>query len=566
MERDLSYYGCAENPEPKSQQKNSKVIEASWVYPPYRSNISTYSFNGEKNLGEAGPMINYLNDYVGARTRSWQAMYESDKAQIGIGRLVLWMIGKGLKPQCEPMESVLIDEGVKFDKKKFCKSVEDRLTLFMDSKDADYAKQHTGNELNAIKEKNALVGGDILTILRYKKGQGMTIQLIDGEHVMSPYYGTQWYPRELPDGHRLIDGVEIDSTGRHVAYWVKSYAITGDMKDLFQYKFERIEAFGKSSGLQMAWLYYGNEMRINNTRGMPIYSACIEKLKKMEEYSDATLNQAKEAAKVDYQVVHDLNSGGAAPFSKSLVNGYNADVPINPNSRLPVTDDGVTLNKTINVTSIGTAYNNNPGSKLEMLKNENPLYFKDFMQTHSNDFFAVINVPPNVAMGLYTDSYSASRASVMDWLNTLLNKRDHSRIGWDQHVYNFWLYIEILENRIQAPGFLKAIIEKNDIVLKAYRKIRFVGVNPPHIDPKVEAEAARIILGPAMANAPLDDLESQTERLGNGNALENVQQAATELELVNKLGIKPLPIEQKVVQDNTNRTKTPKKKSPGKKV
>jgi capsid protein len=564
MGAETSYYGCATEPETK--QTTARVIPMPsadyFSYPPFRTNVRTYSYNGEVNLGEAGPIIDYRPDFVGLRMRSWQAMLESDKANIGINALVKHVIGKGLKPQAEPNETILEDEGIKLDKKKFCKSVEARFNLFMNSKSADYAGMHTGHELNRVKEKNALVGGDVLTILRYKDGKE-TIQLIDGEHVMSPFYGTEWYPQELPDGHRLVDGIEIDKAGRHIAFYVRTYYVSGEMKDIFAYRFDRILAYGTDSGMQMAWMYYGNEYRINNVRGMPIIAACIEKLKQMEEYSTATLNQAKEAAKVNYQVVHDKESEGETPFSNGLVSAYSIDQPINSNASLPITDDGVQMNNKVNVTGIGDAYNNPIGAKIEMLKNENPLYFKDFMQTHANDFFAVINVPPNVAMGLYTDSYSASRASVMDWLNTLIIKRDNCRVGWLQMVYNFWLEIQIYKNKIQAPGYIKARLEENREVIEAYQCIRFVGVNPPHIDPKAEAEAARVILGPALQNAPLDDVESVTERLGGGNSWENFVQAAEELEQVNKLGLKAPPIEQKVVNDNTNRnakTKAPVKK------
>lgn len=557
----LERIGFTKNkPAPVEKQQGPS---ANWLsYPTFRDNISTYSFNGEKNLGEAGPMINYLNDYVGLRARSWQAMYESDKAQIGINRLVKYIVGKGLRPQCQPMESVLKDEGVTFDKKKFADSVEPRFNLFLNSKEGSYSGMFTPNELSAMAEKNSMVGGDVLTILRYQNGKE-TIQLIDGEHVMSPYYGTEYYPQKLPDGHRLINGIEVDNTGRHIAFYVRTYSITGNIDDLFAYKFDRVQASGDSSGLEMAWMYYGSLYRLDNYRGMPIISACIEKLKKMEEYSDATLNQAKEAAKVDYQMVHDLNAEGKAPWAKSTVAAYNVDNGVHGNNSLPSTDDGVQLNKTVHVTSIGTAYNNSPGSKLEMLKNENPLYFKDFIQTHSNEFFAVIDIPPNVAMGLYTDSYSASRASVMDWLNTLIIKRDHLTVGWLQKVYNFWLEIQIYKNKIQAPGYLTAKINGNSTIIDAYRCVRFIGVNPPHIDPKVEAEAARVVLGPAFANVPLSDVEKVTEQLGNGDANENIEQGARELEKSKKLKIKPDPIEQKVVNDNTNRNKAVKKKPKG---
>lgn len=508
-----------------------------------RVNVNVYSFNGERNVGGAGPMNVYENDYVGMRIRSWQAMFESDMAIIAINRLVEKTIGKGLKPQVQPIYSVLEDYGIKLDKTKFSKTVEDRFNLFLNSRNGDFSNVHTINRLSAIAEKNALVGGDVLTILRYKNGQ-ISVQLIDGQHVQSPYYGSEWWPRELPNGHRLIDGVEIDEKGKHIAYYVKKYRITGDMNDIFDYTFERVEVIGKGSGLTYAYLYYGNEHRIDNVRGVPILTACIEKLKRMEEYSDAILEQAKEAAKVNYQQVHELNAEGKASWSS---NGASAlDIGGNSPARLPTTDDGYQLDNTVNVTTIGTAYNNPPGSEIKMLTNENPTYFKDFTEINSNIFFAVIGIPPNVAMMLYNDSYSASRASIMDWIQCLELKRDHHKTGWLQNIYNFWFRIQVYENKIQAPGYILAVSKNENTILEAYSGMRVVGENPGHIDPKAEVQAIREALGPLFANAPLIDLESATERLGFGNSDENLIQAAKEKETLDTLGLKVINNEENI--------------------
>jgi capsid protein len=509
--------------------------------------LGTYSYNGEKNVGGVGPMIDYKLDFNGLAIRGWQAMLESDKAQIAIKRLLTWIIGNGFKPQCEPIMSILADEGIKIEKQKYAKSVEDRWNLFRKLKSVSHDGQQNLNELQLEAEKNSMVAGDMLVILRYIKGQ-IKIQHIDRMNVQSPYYGSEYFPQALDNGNCIVDGVEINSKREHVAYYVRTYALTSDFNKLFEYKFERVPAYDTKTGLRRAFIYYADKHRINNVRGIPIISACIEKLKKMEEYSDSVLDQAKEAAKVSYQVVHELNGDGKAPWANNTVRGYNKGIG-NDNVQLPVTADGVTTNNTINVTSMGTAYNNTPGSKIEMLQNDNPLYFKEFNETHSNEFFAVMGIPPNVAMGLYNDSYSASRASQMDWLHILLTKREHHKVGYLDYIFAFWLDIKILEGVIQAPGYLLARSQGNDTILQAYRGIRFIGINPPHIDPKKEIEAARLVLGSSFDHVPLDDMESTVERLGLGNYNENIEQASDELKKANNLGIKPIPMEQKVVDN-----------------
>lgn len=555
MALEESYYGCAEKIDakiipmsterPYPISKTAEDILSQYPGGTYRD-IGTYSYNGEKNVDGVGPMIDYRLDFNGLAIRGWQAMLESDKAQIAIKRLMTWIIGNGLKPQVEPVISVLEDEGIKIDKVKFAKSVEDRWNLFRNSKNASHDGMKNLNELEIEAEKNSSVAGDMLVIIRYKKGH-LNVQHIDRMNVQSPYYGSEYFPQALANGNCIIDGVEINDKRQHIAYYVRTYALTSNIDNLFEYKFERIPARDPKTGLTRAFLYYGDQHRINNLRGIPVIASCIEKLKKMEEYSDAALDQAKEASKVSYQQVHELNAEGKSSWSNNTVRGYNKGDTTRSAVSLPVTDDGVTTNNTMNVTSIGTAYNNPPGSKIEMLSNENPIYFKDFNETHSNEFFAVMGIPPNVAMGLYNDSYSASRASQMDWLHILLTKREHHKVGYLDYIYAVWLDVKILEGVIQAPGYLLARTRGNDTVLQAYRKLRFIGINPPHIDPLKEVQAARLTLGTSFDHAPLDDMESVVERLGNGNNLENIEQSADELKMVNSLGIKPIPMEQKIV-------------------
>lgn len=512
-------------------------------------NISTVSFNGEKNLGEIGPALNYVLDYQMLRARSWQAQLESDLAQTAVKRLVSWTIGNGLKPQAEPIEYILKSEGVNLDKKKFQKDVETRFNLFRKSK-CDYSGMLTLNELEWEAERNAIIGGDVLVIQRYNKGKH-TIQLIDGDQVMSPYYGTEWYPKSLPDGHRLIDGVEIDDKGKHIAYWVRSYPVNGDIKDLYAYKFDRIEAWGKKSGLQMAYLYYGIRQRLSNTRGIPLLSACLEKIAKLDRYSEATLGQAEEAAKVSYQVIHDRDAEGKSPWLKSTVEGFNVEGSLNMANRLMQTDDGETIANKIQATTNKQSYNMPPGSEIKMLINENPLYFKDFYEKNSDSLYATLELPPNVATSKYNDSFSASRAAIKDWEHTLDVKRFKHSTRFIQPIYDFFLEINIIEGKITAPEYINAKYSGNEDIIGSYRNVRFVGPNVPHIDPVKEVQAARLILGTAGAHIPLNDVESVTESLGLGEASENIIQFADELKMTNGLKIVPTPVNQQVSKESS---------------
>lgn len=540
--------------------------ETDWAVPPPTAdktaswnltytNVQTISFNGEKNAGNAGPMLDYRPDYVGLRVRSWQAMFESDLAIIAINKMITWTIGKGLKIQSEPIVDLIKESGYTIDKNKFSRSFEQRFNLWRKSKSVDFGGQNNLTELSKIAEKNAMVAGDVLVILRVVKGE-LKVQLIDGQFVQSPYYGSEWFPKELPDGHLIVDGVEINEKREHIAYYVKVYAVDAKFSNLFQYKFERVECYPIKGGMKMAYMYYGCTYRIGNTRGVPLLSACFEKINNIDSYATATLKQAQEAAKVDYQVVHDKEATPTAPWASNAANGLNGTN--GGANTLPITDDGVELGKSTHITGIGTAYNNSPGSKIEMLDNKNPLYFKDFFETHSDILFAVMELPPDVAMSNYNNSYSASRAAIKDFENTLDVKREHHHQGFLSPIVDLWLYLEILKNNIQAPGYLISSVSDKKIVVQSYQNVRFIGPQVPGIDPLKEIKAIREMLGDAGKSLPLLDLENAIERIGGGDANEVLNQFSEEYKLSLKLGIKPLPVEQQVTEVSTGGTKKPK--------
>lgn len=58
------------------------------------THLMTYSYSGEKNLGEIGPAIDYRLDYELLRIRSWQSQLESDVCKTIIKRFGVWVIGK----------------------------------------------------------------------------------------------------------------------------------------------------------------------------------------------------------------------------------------------------------------------------------------------------------------------------------------------------------------------------------------------------------------------------------------------------------------------------------------
>lgn len=493
-----------------------------------RNPVFTFSFDGQKNLGEMGPVLNYELDYDMLRYRSWQSQLESDVCKTIIDRYITWLIGSGLKLQSEPETNVLKSEGIELDKHNFSTMVESRYGITKRSLKSDYSEMKTLDKLAKIAKKNAIVGGDVLVIKRFD-GKNISTQIIDGCHIASPSYGSECMPTILDNGNRIINGIELDSKGKHVAYYVNVYR---DGRTIAKY--ERIEARSKSNGLQTAFLVYGSEHRLNNVRGLPLLAAILETAKKMERYKEATLGSAEEVAKIVYQVVHQVFSDGSNPLQERVAkaSGFSSNVAEMSTDAL-----GQAVADKVAATTNKTAINMPKGAELKSVKNENTNQFKDFYAVNSKLVCATIGMPYAVAFSDYDGSYSSSRAGIKDWEHTLNVGRDDFGNEFYQKDYEFWLDIQILLGKIQAPGYLLARKEQDEIILCSYRKARWVGQQVPHIDPLVEVKAERLKLGAASSAFPLTTLEAATERLDGGEVTANIEQFAKEMQLCDSFEI-----------------------------
>lgn len=491
------------------------------------NNTFSVDFDGEKNLGEIGNIIAYNIDYNGLRLRSWQSYLESEITQTVMNKFRLWVIANGLKLQSQPIKQVLESEGIKLDSEKFNEVTEMRWAVWSKSKQSSYNSMESLNDLAKDAFMNSKVGGDALVVLRVIKGK-VKVQLIDGYHLCSPSFDGS----VLANGNCIKNGIEMSPTGEHIAYHIKDK----------NYNFERIEAKSKSTGLVMAFLVKGLKYRLDNNRGIPLVSAVLETLKKLERYKEATVGSAEEVAKIAYQIVHQAYSTGENPLAKQLSKAFDANA-----TDIPADAEGRQLANTVAATTNKSAYNNPVGAEIKTLNQGNgQIIFKDFYSVNIDLVCSAVGIPPNVAMSLYNDSFSASRAATKDWEHTIMVNRDDFTFQFYQPIYNLWLHLEILQSKIPAPQYLNAFSVNNEMVLDAYRNARFTGPMFPHIDPLKEVKAEREKLGELGRNIPLTTVEQATEALMGGDSDSNIEQFGIELKYARENGLVDPPTVAKV--------------------
>lgn len=499
----------------KPAQDNSKEIDPNAFI---SGQTWSVGYTGEKNFGEVGPVKKYILHYNILRNRSWQLYLDSDIAQTVIKRYCLWIVKNGLRLQLSPMVSVLERYGVRGQKSdKFTREVEELFKVWASSVNSTHSSEMSFMKLSAEALKNAKVGGDVLIIMRLKNGN-VTVQAVDGEHLVTDMF---YIPES---GNTVSDGIEMDSSGKHVRYFVKTKSG----------KVEKIDAFDKETGIRVAFLVYGSRYRLDNYRGIPIIAGAMETITKVDRYKEASVSQAENARNVAYTVEHSDASTGENPLDDIVGEMYG---DVNQGNDIKSFESGEKIAKTVAAKTNSMALNLPQGAKLAMLESKNEMFFKDFYGTNANAICAMVGIPPNVAFSLYNDSFSASRAATKDWENTM----DYERTDFSEQmlskVFFYWFYIQVWKGKIYAPGFVSAVENGEFMIFEAYTQSRFVGPKFPHIDPVKEATAARLRLGKSGEHIPLGNAQDISEDLMSGDFDTNVERFAQELKKVKDLGI-----------------------------
>lgn len=510
------------------------------------ANVRGWSYNatydGSTNLGEMGPAMNYSMDYSTLRVRGYEGYLTSDIIHTGIGRKNKWLAGTGLELQCSPNVEVLKGEGITIDAEKWIATVEPRFKVWANSPNSSWTGRRSFMQMQAEADKHRSIGGDIVVILRYSKGC-VKVQHIDGANVVNPIGAMQkqaknevnnspgydfFLPGKEPGsyGNRVRQGVEIDDSGRTVAFHIR----VGP-----SFLTERVPAYNKY-GMLVAFIVTQEEFRIDSARGIPSAATNMEGAAILKRYKEAAVGGAEERAKIALFTTSTAEDVGDETFAKeNIAKAYSFGT--NPPSDLPVDVQGRQMNNTVSSTSSKTMVQLPNGRDIKAFGETQEMQFNDFYVPIMEQAFANFGIPPEVAMMKYGGSFSSSRAGLKDWEHTLMVDRAFFSSQYNQNVYCFWLLMEVLSLKIDAPGLIAAFTSGNYMVVGAYMQAEWVGANVPHIDPLKEVNAERAKLGPLLATAPLTTLEASTRALNGGESSDNLRQVAKERDAMEEAGL-----------------------------
>lgn len=475
------------------------------------SQLAPYRFSfddGSKFAGGYGPTTLLFTDYWTLRARSSELFETNLYARGIVRRLLTNEINDGLKLQSMPEEAIL---GKPEDSlADWSEEVENRWQLWCDRAVlCDQSERQVFGAIQATARMESIVDGDVLVVMRQDPRTGLPrVQLVKGSQVQTPM--------SVPSGVTVKHGVEIDSSGRHVAYYVAQEDGTS----------KRLPAFGEKSGRRLAWLVYGTDKRLDDVRGKPLLSLVLQSLKEIDRYRDAKQRAALVAGMLAIFVQKDEDKPGTLPLLGGAVeHGHEVAESANADMKPPRefrTSQWI------------------PGTVIDELQHgETPQAFQSNAVTEGFGVFeeAIIHaiawafeIPPEILTLEFSSNYSASKAAINEFSMYLNKMRADFGAAFCQPIYVEWLLAEVTAKRIAAPGLLEAWRDPAQYdVFAAWISASWAGQIKPSVDPVKEAAgyAAKLEMGAITYD--------QVSRETSGTKFtKNIKQQAREIEMLVK--------------------------------
>lgn len=418
-------------------------------------------WDGEKFLGGFGVTQIYEMDYWTLRARSSQLFRENKYCAGLIKRLLDNMVNSGIKLEASPEEGLLgLEPGALDD---WTDLVESRFDVWCSLPEmCDFRRENTFYKLQRLIYQEALIEGDVLVVNRFQRGSNIpTVDIFPGSVVKTPW-------SESAHGNNKIDnGVEIDTNGRQVAYWIQQE----------DGKFRRLPAFGSTTGRRIAWLYYSCDKRFGDARGMPLLSRIIQDIKELDRYRDAALRQAVIASLI---VAWVQRTSDGKPASRSLTR-----------SAGKLTAE-VTEETTNQKTKKEFRENHVPGILLDTLQEGEEIKYRsgEGVDINLGNFESIVlnatawttGIPPEILQLSFSSNYSASQAASAEF-KIIVNQFWRS-FGQEvcQPVYTNWLLAEVRNGQIIAKGLLNSVGDPRQYhIYGAWLMNEWLGTIKPHL-------------------------------------------------------------------------------------
>jgi len=381
--------------------------------------------------------------------------------------------------------------------------------------------------------KSWLLSGDVVCLIKRDKPTptnpySLRLHIVEADRVSTPakfrggYAGSALNEGVVPDGepgagNKIYDGVEVDKSGKVVAYYICNtypYQIAAEKAE-----WTRVLAYGEKTGIPNI-LHIMDSERPDQYRGVPYLAPVIEPLLQLRRYTESELMAALVQSFFTAWVETNTNPN-EIPFNETGAGDIEGVPGENPS------EDNISESENEYEMAPGTVIHLEEG---ETVKFGNPNIptagFETFVKTLCKLLGSGLEMPYDVLIKEFNSSYSASRGALLEAWEAFKMRRKWFVDDFCQIVYEIWLAEAVAIGRIKAPGFFD-----DPLVRMAWSGASWRGPIQGQLDPKKEAEAQLLLIGKGIKTH-----EQVTRELGGGDWTENVEQLAQENEMLSAAG------------------------------
>ncbi len=405
------------------------------------------------------------------RARSRQLVRNNPLATGALQTVLDNVIGPGLRVHPEMDRDVLgiSDDEAENLERQFVRVFNE----WAESVECDLQRVQDFYQLQRLAFNSVNESGDILALAPTIRRAGATlstrVQLVEADRLSNPYWG--------PPSPTLIGGVELDeATGAPLAYHVQKGHPGGLYeRTATQMTWQRIDAFGKTTGRRNCWLMFRRK-RPAQHRGIPYFFSALEQLKQIERYTDQELQASIVGGSFTVFVTSPAGEG-LMPL---------ASVPFGQEMTPAATNTDVALD-------YGAIVDLLPGEDIKIANPGRPNQnFDNFVNAVVQQIGAGIGVPFELLNKHFRASYSASRASLLEAWKFFRPERVWFASSFCTPFYELVITEAVARGVLSAPGFLD-----NPSMRRAYLRAAWIGPVPGQLNPidEVKAAAQRIEIG-----------------------------------------------------------------------
>jgi lambda family phage portal protein len=411
----------------------------------------------EWRAGELGGNGALLPDLAVLRGRSQDLVRNNPIARGAINNVVTSVVGTGLqaRPRIDRVALGMTDA----EADAWQAAALREWNAWAYSQEADLARTHTFDAIQAIAFRAVLGDGDHFVAKRYLVRPGSTLglkaQLIPAARVCNP--------GRKSDTATIMGGVEIDpTTGAPVAYHVANRHPEEFFPGGAPLVWDRVPAFGEQSGMRQV-LHLMRPLEAGVVRGEPYLAPVIESLRQCGTYTDAELTAAV------------VNSCFAVTSKTTTAEG----VDLAASGSTDEKRDAIVLGKPGTMVDLGL------DETLESFTPGRPsAAFDPFMQAMLRQIGMALEQPYEVLVKHFEASYSAARGALLEAWRFYRGLRDWHAFALCQPFYEAVLVEAIARGRLAAPGFLA-----DPMTRAAWTACEWYGQAPGTLDPLKEVEA-----------------------------------------------------------------------------